>query len=204
MADAERRRLERAAAGGDPRAEADLLRARLRAGTLDRERLSLAAHLGHTPAAEALDEPQRSEEPDLREWLWSLLPWGHQVVLRGLLVACEELLLQSEDDPELDPPPELLLDGLRAWCDGEPAADPARVEEDALDALSQAGPEAPSLLLLSLRSAARAARASAEGASDKALLHQVQLAQIPLREGLGAGGVREAVRAGLLIWSLRR
>lgn len=50
MADAKLRELERRARTGCPQAEAEQLLARVRAGTLSRERLELAAWGGHEPA----------------------------------------------------------------------------------------------------------------------------------------------------------
>ena len=50
MADVRLRDLERAASTGDPSARAELLNARLRVGTLDRQRVELAAFCGDEAA----------------------------------------------------------------------------------------------------------------------------------------------------------
>lgn len=65
MADERLRRTAREAAAGDPRAEARHLLERVRAGTLDPEKLRVAAFLGHAAAREA--DPDAPSPPALAE-----------------------------------------------------------------------------------------------------------------------------------------
>ena len=62
MSDARTRELERLAAEGDLAAEAELLVARMRAGTIARERIELLAYCGH-PVAEQMAEVQPAPDP---------------------------------------------------------------------------------------------------------------------------------------------
>jgi hypothetical protein len=80
--DAEGRRLEREAAGGDEQAWARLLAHRVRSGQLHRDRLLLAAQLGDEAARLALGE--RGVDP-VGSWGESLLELPWRDTLRGLV-----------------------------------------------------------------------------------------------------------------------
>jgi hypothetical protein len=84
--DAERRRLDRESAAGDPDARARLLVARLRAGDLTRERLTLAAMLGD-PAARAALAPEAPPEEvgTAMGALLALKPFGPSAFARAAL-----------------------------------------------------------------------------------------------------------------------
>lgn len=82
--DARRRRLERELEqGADARAaRAALLRERVRAGELSRERVVLAAHLGDETAGDALGQPA---PPDGDAWFRALGAISEEVALRAVL-----------------------------------------------------------------------------------------------------------------------
>ncbi|MEZ6185570.1 MAG: hypothetical protein R3F62_11240 [Planctomycetota bacterium] len=66
--------------GDDPEQAARYLRAALRAGEVDPERVALAAHLGHPAARRALD---RVDPPaSLRAWILDFRAFGQQVFVR--------------------------------------------------------------------------------------------------------------------------
>lgn len=85
MGDARLRELERRARTGDPQAEAEQLLARVRSGTLSRERLELAAYCGHEGAlAVAPPDPISLawiSAPSLDRWLEGLTGWPWREVL---------------------------------------------------------------------------------------------------------------------------
>lgn len=87
---------------GDPQAEAGYLRELVRAGELDKDRLALAAHLGHPPAAVAQGGSERppftrrlempSDRDALKAWAHGLQAWGGETVGRAA-IACARFLL---------------------------------------------------------------------------------------------------------------
>ncbi len=110
MADVRRRRCERAARLGDLDAEGRLLLERVRAGELERERLELAAHLGHRPARRALGLPPLRQAEPLAE-LVSLARFGRPVLVRILVVAARRLGWAPS------PVGDEQLRAAAAWCD---------------------------------------------------------------------------------------
>ncbi len=91
MADADLRELERLAARGDHGAAVRLLRARLRLGSLDRERLLLFAYLGYEPAVEVCQAAAPEGAGKLEAWLAGIGQWG-----RGPLVAALVALARQQ------------------------------------------------------------------------------------------------------------
>ena len=85
MSDARTRELERLAAEGDRAAEAELLVARLRAGTIARERIELLAFCGH-PVAEQMAELSPAADP--LTWCAGLEERGGSLAIELAATAC--------------------------------------------------------------------------------------------------------------------
>ncbi len=133
--DARLRSLERAAAGGDVEAQARQLLERVRAGTLTRERLELAAYCGDAPAREvvpatAVPVPAGpSDFPDtagdwpsvdgapIRPWMTGLGRWGRPLQVRALLALCE-VVAEEIGYWTTGPCP---IAAVRTWVDGRAA-----------------------------------------------------------------------------------
>jgi hypothetical protein len=121
--DARQREFERRGVGGDVEAAARDLRARVRSGSLNAERLRLAAHLGNEPARIALGPDAPARELELRRWVgglddyeaatrvllalgWLVLPSWEEVFPvsagpRSALVAAEDALGTGESGGDL-------------------------------------------------------------------------------------------------------
>src|SRR5688500_14733119 len=84
-----RRDLERRARAGDPDAAAAHLQARVRAGELPSGCVTLAAYLGHEPAARLLDRKVPHAEDSIR-WFSGLPSFGDQVLARACVAATRE------------------------------------------------------------------------------------------------------------------
>lgn len=97
------RRLERAAAGGDPEALVRLLREQLRFRQTD-EWSALVEHLRRPPAPEAGEpyDPSRRLEDWLHDLGWR---WGHDASLRAAIAIAGEVLETWVDDFATDPRP---------------------------------------------------------------------------------------------------
>lgn len=117
MGDFEQRYLERTR-GEDLDADAQLLRQRLRAGSLEPARLRLAAYLGDRASQAALSDPPAAS-PDLQAWIRELEPFGALGVQAGVRAAIEagRLVLPRWDElrPN-DPRPHRLLAAAVAWA----------------------------------------------------------------------------------------
>ena len=87
MADLKIRRLERAAGAGDPSAQGQLLLERVRAGELPRERVQIAAALGHAASCVALGRAPLPEIPELDDWLHELDHYGREPLIRAAVAA---------------------------------------------------------------------------------------------------------------------
>jgi hypothetical protein len=122
--------------------EVALLVARLRAGSLERERLELAVHLGHGAARLALAElgavvvrerfwtharrvhaeselPGAIDDPDLAElgdWAFGLARWGHGAQLRVAVAAAAAALARFEAEHPDDPRPRRAVEAARAYA----------------------------------------------------------------------------------------
>lgn len=212
MADARLRSLERRVSQGDPEAEPQLLLERVRLGLLARERLELAAALGHAAAARALERTIEREDPDSREWLWNLLPHGRWVVARAILIAARYVLPSFESVWPDELAPRDALEAVEAACDAGAAE--ALVNADGLLAAAghalraaEVGASIDATGSIAAFAAYHAARTAwvcqREEAGVKEFLHQVANA---LNSVLSAGAqetdLREAIRAELLAWSL--
>lgn len=122
MSDAELRELERRwSSGGDLEDEAAWLRARVRAGELDLDRLERAAAAGHEGAARALErEPGKG---DLTAWLRGVEGLGGRRAL--VLVA---LAVYAWAEPGIGEPERPLIatwafQAARDWLDGKVAGE---------------------------------------------------------------------------------
>lgn len=104
MSDARTRELERLTAEGDLGAEAELLVARMRAGTIARERIELLAYCGH-PVAEQLAEVPPAADP--LSWCAGLQARGGALAIELAACACArggplpELRLDPGGEPTL-------------------------------------------------------------------------------------------------------
>lgn len=122
MTDLALRQLGRAASSGDPQDEARALLARVRAGTLTRERLELAAYSGHGAARLALDPfpPERSA-PWGRDTpcLLCVAEDGRNYTFPGQTGLSWHCLKHADDYPSAGPGCEdLWLSGLLRWGPG--------------------------------------------------------------------------------------
>jgi hypothetical protein len=91
VSDTSLRKRERAAAAGGPEDRARYLKELLRAGTLDPERVALAAYLGDATAASLLGDAAPRPAKAHGEWLLGFERWGKEVVVR----AAHALLVES-------------------------------------------------------------------------------------------------------------
>lgn len=142
--DARLRSLERSAASGDLDSQARSLLERVRAGTLTRERLELAAYCGDAAARLALNVEDRASWPacgceggygadgpgacvrdgplaHLGPWVRGLGRWGRPVLVRGLFLLCEEHARAVGYWTWPGPCP---LETVQAWLAGDPMAAP--------------------------------------------------------------------------------
>lgn len=115
MTDRELRQAEREAADGGPDAEARLLIARVRAGTLDPERLATAAAAGHLDSRRALgwsDAPPILRRVD--DLVAVLAPPDGDVraAVHALAFAVRRLAPAEPDPISVD-----RVDAARAWCE---------------------------------------------------------------------------------------
>ena len=116
MSDQRQRALERAAEAGDREAEAELLRERVRAGELARERVELLAALGDEAARLALDDPPDLLPPgDLRALAYGLAEFGKEQLVRGAIAAARPLLEVIEEHASYEERPRAALDAVEAW-----------------------------------------------------------------------------------------
>lgn len=124
MADRDLRRLERRfRETGSPADEAAYLRERLRRGSLDRDRLAIAAWLGHQPARELAPQPSLVP-PSLIERVVGLGRWGGpHLVVRAVSLAVADAVTGAE----LSPQDAQALDACAQWV-----ADPATVPAELL------------------------------------------------------------------------
>jgi len=102
MADADLRRLERAAAQGDLGAGERLLRERLRRGRITADQVALAAWLGD-PAALALRPERSASSDDDAAFVDGLAEWGRAVAVRGACAVARAL--PAPTGPDADGPP---------------------------------------------------------------------------------------------------
>jgi hypothetical protein len=147
MSDGRLREFERSlAAGADPEAGARLLAERLRAGTLDRERLRLAAYVGDA-AARLLVETE--PEPDLRRWAGGLREWGPEPCARAAVVAARLALVGWESwEPGSLEPGRVLCDALESAIESRQRLDESlhrSAHESAANALDRTAQHLASL-----------------------------------------------------------
>lgn len=101
-------------ASGDPADEARLLAERLRLGELTRERLELAAFVGHIGARTALGDGAPAGRVPLRRWVAALDEAGRVAVIRtGLDDVMHGLAARAAP---VDPSTRRAMAALRAWC----------------------------------------------------------------------------------------
>ena len=221
MTDERLRRLSREA-GGDDDARARLLTERLRAGTLARTRLELAAWLGDGAARLALGDDAPTPAPlpharasrgatarrDVRAWADDLGRFGGTAVVRATLALTEGSGFDDLDRPVLAPARAALV-AARAWLAAAEAAPEG--EEPELEAErdacvlaehraveAAAAEEAPLAELLVLASFAASAAASGGGAGARDAL----VAAFARAILLGGPAVDLAVRDALVAWAL--
>ncbi|RMG06588.1 MAG: hypothetical protein D6731_25490 [Planctomycetota bacterium] len=113
MSDARARRIERAAAAGDPAPRAQALAVRIRGGSLPLGRVRLAARLGDDAARAVLGAPPAARLP---QWLGAEAPWDPSVLARVALSLAEAVYpVWWPGDPNT-PPPWTLASGTEpAW-----------------------------------------------------------------------------------------
>ena len=195
MSDDRLRELERRyEASGAANDHVALLRERLRAGQLDRARISLAASCGH-PAARALqlgevgdhfvirfliDPPSRSESYVSARNVESLASWGKPAAVRVALAAARLLLPVWEQQVD-EPAPRRALERVVEWLH-----DPC---ETRAEAAREAG-EAVRRRLLQLSNAGDPFAQQAAQATEAAAL--VAASPGPLSAARGALGVAQA------------
>lgn len=187
MADERLRRLERAAAGGEPEAVARLLGARLRAGELDPARLDLLLHLGDPAARLAAGGGPAGEEPDPQPWVKELRRWGKEPCVRAACaITGAALPLEEAAHPE-DGRRRRALEAAGAWL-----ACPCDDHRRAAKGQATRTPDG-----------AASWTAEAAGARSEAWAHFASYAAREALIVLGARGVREAVRAAVGRWAAR-
>ncbi len=118
MPDEALRRLERAGRPPTPpAAAARLLAARLRTGELARERVELAAWLGHAPARRVLGEAAPAgEHVPWERWAAALDAAGKAVVVTALLDRAKRRTGELDAEGLRAPALSQALRGVRAWC----------------------------------------------------------------------------------------
>lgn len=197
-------------------AEAARLRARLERGELPRERLTLAAFLGHEPSRRALGRAEDADEepaPTLEFWGRRLARWGPPVMLRTGAALGRHLAAVTA-------PPEEVAAALRqatAAIDAflarrEPSETAARLAatEQAATATARAAlsldPEAPArracqVALPTLRAVIDLLRGEAV---DRTHLdaHYLRALQQAEAAGVGLEELRAAVSVEVLAWAL--
>ncbi len=174
MSDKRAREDERRAAQGDVEAEARQLLDRLRTGTLDRERLKLAAYLGD-PAAEcaigAVDVPS-----ELGAWVEGLGAWNDMFALRAALVTAVPAVADWEqhyEDRRPVPHPREAIDFAREWLEC-PCSDHTIPVYNARQRAGARLRGQPPLQLDELEVLERAGEAGDEVAATRALVEQVR------------------------------
>jgi hypothetical protein len=225
MADSRLRRLERLADLGDLDARVRLLSARVRCGTLVRERVRLAAHLGDPAArrvlgiqggasdgsndgltaADGLDERALSE---LRCWVRGLRGWagGGLLVARAALAAARYALTVWAAARPTDLRAQALVDAASEW-----ACCPCPAHAHQVQAAQESWPVVDGVRGLRVFYAGYAARMAAETASVSAsqnparahqAAHRAASGAVFAAKAVGPGRVRLAIQAELLPWAL--
>ncbi|HBP20926.1 MAG TPA: hypothetical protein DEA08_24440 [Planctomycetes bacterium] len=112
--DEDLRNLGRDAASGGLEAEVRLLRQGLRAGTLSRAQVELAAYCGDRAASEVAGDPGRAEV-DPEDWAQELERWGAEALARAReLALAEARRVLDEAEPGASDPLDALEAALRA------------------------------------------------------------------------------------------
>ena len=142
MPDSRIRELERSAAGGDEDAKAQLLRERVRGGTLGADRLRLAVYLGDLAALRACDVKRPPSFSDLVAWGRGLQHWGDEACIRASAAAADLGLARWEswEPGELEPGLRLraALDAALACWRGHPNPELSREAGQLLNAAATA------------------------------------------------------------------
>ncbi|RMG09942.1 MAG: hypothetical protein D6731_18720 [Planctomycetota bacterium] len=202
MSDDGLRRAERAAAGGDPAARAEALRAKVRAGALSPQRLALAAYAGDPVAALAAPEVRRP--PEFLSWLLGLDRWGSEAGVRAALAATRRACAVLADD---EPAPTEALACVAAWL-ARPCAGHAAEAQRAADRTARAwtvaaqaqrhGPTSRAQVLDVWEAALNCARAAAVEERISAAVESCLAAA----RAVGEAAVRAAVQDALSAWAL--
>lgn len=196
MTDRELRRAEREASAGGTDAEARLLIARVRAGTLDRERLEVAAAAGHLESRRALGW---AGAPPLLQRVDDLVLALD--VTRDVSAAVHALALAVRRLAPAEPDPISVdrVDAARAWCDcpcPAHAEEAHRLSQLPEFALGLRGPYVEGALRV-----AEAAYLAGHGGDARAYLGVVLR---PIREGTrDPAALAAAARDDLVAWALQ-
>lgn len=137
MADRQTRQLERLwKCSGAPEEGVIYFRARMRAGDLSPDRLKLAAYLGDEAARRALGVSEVRIPPEIQRWVRVLACWGHEALIRTLLVTAR-WNLEKWEGLVWDRRPRSAIESTEAWlrC---PCPSHARVASASAGEASQA------------------------------------------------------------------
>jgi hypothetical protein len=191
MTDRELRRAERDASGGEPDAEARLLVARVRAGTLAPERLELAAAAGHPDSRRALG--WSGAPPTLRRVDDLVAALSDPGAVHALALAVRRLAPAEPDPISVD-----RIDAARAWCEcpcPAHAEEAYRLSQLPEFALGLRGPYVEGALRV-----AEAAYLAGHGGDARAYLGVVLR---PIREGAeDEAALAASTRDELVTWAL--
>lgn len=139
MSDDRLRELERVARENpdDVGAAAAFLREQLRSGVIERERVALAAHLGHAGARAALGDQAPPAPEDEEQLALGLLPYGRAVCTRAAVALARERLPDWERVLPDDLRPRRALEAAEAWL-ASPGEETVRVAEETSEAAADA------------------------------------------------------------------
>lgn len=203
----------RAEATGSIEDEAALLLARVRAGDLAPDQLTLAAYCGHEAARRLLGEeaptaPDVHQREGLLRWAMGLRRWGREACVRAAVGAAEVVQPLWERACPGRGEPALALQAARAWLTC-PCSDHARQAEGRGEQAWEIGDE-----VAASRGATMAARAASAAASETARewsehdgggMLLVALLTVRTAKGKGRKGAAAAIEAAnreLIAWAL--